>query len=33
MKCANCGKYVDRHNLMDAKNCLEIVSKTMEDNF
>jgi len=33
MKCANCGKYVDRHNLKDAKSCLEIVSKTMEDNF
>lgn len=33
MKCANCGLYVDRHDLNDAKSCLDILSKTMEDNF
>jgi len=26
MKCANCGKYVDRHNLKDSKNCLNLCS-------
>lgn len=31
MKCANCEKYVERHNLKDAQFCLEIISKKITD--
>lgn len=31
MKCANCEKYVERHNLKDAQSCLEIISKTITE--
>jgi len=31
MKCSNCGKYVDRHNLKDAKNCLRLSSQKIVD--
>lgn len=27
MKCVNCGKYVERHNLKDAQICLELCSQ------
>ena len=31
MKCANCGKYVDRHNLKDSKNCLKLSSEKLNE--
>jgi len=32
MKCANCRLYVSRHDLKDAQKCLDILTKTLEDN-
>ena len=29
MKCVNCGKYVERHNLKDAQICLELCSQKL----
>ncbi len=31
MKCVNCGKYVDRHNLKDSKNCLKLSSEKLNE--